>query len=77
MLASRFSWSQNKKNLLAIFAHPDDESAIGEVLVKYAKLGHKVQVIIATDGKDGTRVTKSRLVIHWGRFASRKPTAPA
>ena len=58
MLASSFSWSQNKKNLLAIFAHPDDESAIGEVLVKYAKLGHKVQVIIATDGKDGTRVTK-------------------
>ena len=58
MLASSFSWSQNKKTLLAIFAHPDDESAIGEVLVKYAKLGHKVQVIIVTDGKDGTRVTK-------------------
>jgi len=30
---------------------------IGHVLAKYARLGHKVYVIIATDGKDGTRVT--------------------
>lgn len=49
---------QKQKTLLAIFPHPDDESAIGEVLVKYAQLGYKVQLIIATDGKDGTRVTK-------------------
>ncbi len=28
------------------------------MLVKYARLGYKVQLIIATDGKDGTRVTK-------------------
>lgn len=51
-------FAQKKKTLLAIFPHPDDESAIGEVLTKYAGLGYKVQVIIATDGKDGTRVTK-------------------
>ena len=50
--------AQQRKTLLAIFPHPDDESAIGEVLVKYAELGYKVQLIIATDGKDGTRVTK-------------------
>ena len=49
---------QNQKTLLAIFPHPDDESAIGEVLIKYAKLGYKVHLIIATNGKDGTRVTK-------------------
>ena len=49
---------QNKKTMLAIFPHPDDESAIGEVLIKYAKLGYKVHLIIATNGKDGTRVTK-------------------
>ncbi len=49
--------AQDSKTLLAIFPHPDDESAIGEVLVKYAELGYKVQLIIATDGKDGTRVT--------------------
>ncbi|HEY1021990.1 MAG TPA: PIG-L family deacetylase [Flavisolibacter sp.] len=50
--------AQQTKTLLAIFPHPDDESAIAEVLVKYAALGYKVQLIIATDGKDGTRVTK-------------------
>ena len=49
---------QNNKTLLAIFPHPDDETAVAEVLIKYARLGYKVQLIIATDGKDGTRVTK-------------------
>ena len=51
-------FAQSPKTFLAIFPHPDDESAIGEVLAKYADLGYKVQLIIATDGKDGTRVTK-------------------
>lgn len=46
------------KTILAIFAHPDDENMIGPVLAKYARLGHNVYVIIVTDGKDGTRVTK-------------------
>lgn len=48
----------SKKTLLAIFSHPDDENMIGPVLAKYSRLGHNVYVIIATDGKDGTRVTK-------------------
>lgn len=48
----------NKRTILFVGAHPDDETAISEVLHKYAKLGNKVVVIIATDGKDGTRVTK-------------------
>ena len=52
-------FSQKSKTILFIGAHPDDETAIGEVLVKYAKAGHKVIVMIATDGKDGTRVTKT------------------
>jgi LmbE family N-acetylglucosaminyl deacetylase len=46
------------KTLLAVFPHPDDETAIAEVLIKYAELGYNVQLIIATNGKDGTRVTK-------------------
>lgn len=50
--------AQQTKTLLAVFPHPDDESAVAEVLVKYAEMGYKVQLIIATDGKDGTRVTK-------------------
>lgn len=48
----------NKKTILGIFPHPDDENMIGSVLAKYSRLGHNVFVIIATDGKDGTRVTK-------------------
>ena len=50
--------AQKKQTLLAIFPHPDDEAAIAEVLIKYAELGYRVQLIIATDGKNGTRVTK-------------------
>ena len=49
---------QSKKTLLAIFPHPDDETVVAEVLIKYVRLGYNVQLIIATDGKDGTRVTK-------------------
>jgi LmbE family N-acetylglucosaminyl deacetylase len=50
--------AQQKRTILFVGAHPDDETAISEVLHKYARLGNKVFVIIATDGKDGTRVTK-------------------
>lgn len=50
--------SQNKKTILFVGAHPDDETAISEVLNKYARLGNTVFVIIATNGKDGTRVTE-------------------
>ncbi len=52
-----FTSAQKQKTLMAIFPHPDDESALGEVLVHYSRLGYKVQLVIATDGKDGTRVT--------------------
>lgn len=48
---------RKQKTLLAVFPHPDDETAVAEVLVKYATQGYKVQLMIATDGKDGTRVT--------------------
>lgn len=57
--ASSFCVAQQKsRTILFVGAHPDDETAISEVLHKYARLGNKVFVIIATDGKDGTRVTK-------------------
>lgn len=58
LLLVQSSFAQRNKTLLAVFPHPDDESAIAEVLIKYAELGYNVQLIIATDGKDGTRVTK-------------------
>jgi LmbE family N-acetylglucosaminyl deacetylase len=43
--------------MLAVFPHPDDESVLGEVMIKYAALGYDIKLIIATDGRDGTRVT--------------------
>ncbi|MFT3681649.1 MAG: PIG-L family deacetylase [Ferruginibacter sp.] len=52
------SYAQKQKTILFLGAHPDDETAIGEVLSKYARLGNKVIIMIATDGRDGTRVTK-------------------
>jgi LmbE family N-acetylglucosaminyl deacetylase len=45
------------RTILFIGAHPDDETAISEVLSKYGRLGNKIYVIVATDGKEGTRVT--------------------
>ena len=44
-----------KKTLLAILAHPDDESfGPGGTLAKYAHEGTDVHVVIATDGAAGT-----------------------
>jgi len=45
------------RTFLVVVAHPDDENMMGSVLAKLARQGHKVQVVIATDGKDGTRVS--------------------
>lgn len=56
-----FSFGQQKqkmRTILFVGAHPDDETAISEVLYKYARLGNRVIVMIATDGNNGTRVTK-------------------
>jgi LmbE family N-acetylglucosaminyl deacetylase len=39
--------------LLAVFAHPDDESTVGAVLAKYAAAGVKVYLATATDGRLG------------------------
>ena len=42
-----------KRVLLAIFAHPDDETTVTPVLAKYAAEGHVVYLAIATDGRYG------------------------
>jgi LmbE family N-acetylglucosaminyl deacetylase len=39
--------------LLAIFAHPDDESTVSAVLAKYAAAGVRVYLATATDGRLG------------------------
>ncbi|MBL0234483.1 MAG: PIG-L family deacetylase [Chitinophagaceae bacterium] len=51
LLITNLVFSQQKKSILLIVAHPDDENMVGPVLAKYARLGHTVNTIIATDGK--------------------------
>jgi LmbE family N-acetylglucosaminyl deacetylase len=41
------------KVLLAVFAHPDDESSVSAVLAKYSAAGAKVYLATATDGRLG------------------------
>jgi LmbE family N-acetylglucosaminyl deacetylase len=45
--------AQQNKVILAIFAHPDDESTVSPVLAKYAAAGASVYIAVATDGRYG------------------------
>jgi len=45
--------SDSIKVLLAIFAHPDDETTISPILARYVREGIKVHLVIATDGRLG------------------------
>ncbi|MFQ5511839.1 MAG: PIG-L deacetylase family protein [Candidatus Krumholzibacteriia bacterium] len=50
----------NKKTILGVFAHPDDESmGPGGTLARYAAAGHRVGFALATDGGAG-RLYKER-----------------
>jgi len=44
---------QPRRVLLAVFAHPDDETWVGPVLARYAREGDKVYLAIATKGEKG------------------------
>ena len=44
--------SEPPKTIMAIFAHPDDETTIGAVLAKYASISD-VYLVVATDGSYG------------------------
>lgn len=46
--------SLDDKILLAIFAHPDDETTIAPMLSRYVREGIKVHLVIVTDGRYGT-----------------------
>lgn len=46
---------QVRRNLVAVFAHPDDERIVGPLLARYAREGHNVYLVIATDGGKGIR----------------------
>jgi len=43
-----------KGSILAIFAHPDDETTVGPLLARYAAAGHEVHLAIITSGQKGT-----------------------
>src|SRR5881409_949842 len=40
--------------ILAVFAHPDDETTVSPVLARYGREGAKVYLAIATKGEKGT-----------------------
>jgi len=42
-----------RQTILAIFSHPDDETAIGPLLARYAAEGHAVHLITITSGQKG------------------------
>jgi len=44
-----------RHSLVAVFAHPDDERIVGPLLARYAREGHDVYLVIATDGSKGVR----------------------
>jgi LmbE family N-acetylglucosaminyl deacetylase len=45
------------RTLVAIFAHPDDESSASPIFARYAREGVKVHLMIATDGAAGGQNT--------------------
>ena len=45
--------SDDDKVLMAIFAHPDDETLVGPILHQYANRGVEVILVTATDGRLG------------------------
>lgn len=50
-----------KGSILAVFAHPDDETAVGPALAKYARAGHDVYLVSITSGQKG--VTPSTTLV--------------
>lgn len=46
--------AEKRHVIVAVVAHPDDEAAMAQLLVKYGKT-HKVNVVIVTDGRYGIK----------------------
>ena len=44
---------KEKKVIMAVFAHADDEMVISPLLARYAREGHTVYLVIATKGELG------------------------
>ena len=57
LLASVAGQQAPARTLVAVYAHPDDESSASPILARYAREGVKVHLIIATDGAAGGQNT--------------------
>jgi LmbE family N-acetylglucosaminyl deacetylase len=55
MAAPSASPAEGTRTLLAVFAHPDDETLVGPLLAAYARRGVRVRLAIVTDGEKGTQ----------------------
>ena len=53
LLACTLASAQQKSVVLAVFAHPDDETTVSPILARYAREGNKVYLAIATKGEKG------------------------
>jgi LmbE family N-acetylglucosaminyl deacetylase len=43
----------SSRTLVAVVAHPDDETIVSPALARYAREGARVYVVVATDGRRG------------------------
>ena len=57
LLASVAGQQAPARTLVAVYAHPDDESSASPILARYAREGVKVHLIIVTDGAAGGQNT--------------------
>ena len=55
LLACHAAVAEDGMTLLAVFAHPDDESTVAPILAKYVREGAEVHLAIATDGRYGAQ----------------------
>lgn len=53
LLAAAAAAQEPARTLVAVFAHADDERIVGPLLARYAREGHDVHLVIATDGAKG------------------------
>jgi LmbE family N-acetylglucosaminyl deacetylase len=53
MMPGAAAGQADARTLMAVFAHPDDERIVGPLLARYAREGHRVHLVIATDGSKG------------------------
>lgn len=54
-LVARDARAQERRPVLAIFAHPNDERIIGPLFSRLAREGRETHLVIATDGSQGVR----------------------